>query len=134
MMKRRLFVKLGLFSAGALTIPFLQCKPSGSVNSVLYRPAFLSQICEEKELLEIGLDYRKLNKEGNKPQNLVRQLLTNKNGKTLSEKTPSEELTKMIQDKIHQNFADNDFVTIKGWVISETEAQQCALYTHQKQS
>jgi hypothetical protein len=60
--------------------------------------------------------------------------LTNKEGKAISEKTPSEELTSMIQDKIHQNFADNDFVTIKGWVISQTEAQQCALFTHQSQS
>ena len=34
-----------------------------------------------------------------------------------------------VEDQIHDDFADGRTVLVGGWVLSETEARQCALYS-----
>jgi hypothetical protein len=129
-MNRRVFVKLGIFSAGAMTLPLLHCRSNYQYNDLLHQPRFLSQICDEKALREIGLAYLKLKPSEEKKNRLVDFLTEGSGGKKLNIKSSDKEVESFLNNKIHTDFEKNDIVTVKGWVLSLTEARQCALFSH----
>ncbi len=129
-MNRRVFVKLGIFSAGAMAMPFLHCRSNYQYNVLLHQPSFLSQICDEKALREIGLAYLKLKPSEEKKNRLVDFLTEGSGGKKLNIKASDKEVESFLNKKIHTDFEKNDIVTVKGWVLSLTEARQCALFSH----
>jgi len=128
-MNRRVFVKLGIFSAGAMTIPLLHCRSNYQYNVLLHQPRFLSQICDEKALREIGLAYLKLKPSEEKKNRLVDFLTEESGGKKLNSKAADKEVESFLNNKIRSDFEKNDIVTVKGWVLSLTEARQCALFS-----
>ena len=70
------------------------------------RPAMLSSICDEKTLREIGQAYLQKHP-GSK-----------------------DELRKLVLNaRAEDDFRNNRTIIIKGWVLSVTEARQCALLT-----
>jgi hypothetical protein len=129
MMNRRVFVKLGIFSAGAMTLPLLHCRSNDQYNILLQQPSFLSQICDEKALREIGVAYVKLKPEEKKANRLVDLLTVDSGGKKLSREASDKEVESFLKNKIHADFEKNDTVTVNGWVLSLTEARQCALFS-----
>lgn len=129
-MNRRVFVKLGIFSAGAMTMPLLHCRSNDQYNVLLHQPRFLSQICDEKALREIGLAYLKLKPSEEKKNRLVDFLTEESAGKKLNIKASDKEVESFLNNKIHTDFEKNDIVTVKGWVLSITEARQCALFSY----
>ena len=40
-----------------------------------------------------------------------------------------KEIINSISEKINQDFIKENILIIDGWVLSKTEAQQCALYS-----
>jgi hypothetical protein len=128
-MNRRVFVKLGILGAGALTIPLIHCRSNDAYSISLMQPAFLSQICEEKVIQEIGIALRKLKPEFQKKETVVRTLMTTLDDKKINVKTSSEELEKIMEQKIQSDFKNGKTIILKGWVLSETEAYQCALFS-----
>ena len=128
-MNRRVFVKLGILGAGALTIPLIHCRSNDAYSISLMQPAFLSQICEEKVIQEIGLALRSLKPELRKKETVVRTLMTTLDGKKIDAKISSDELEKIIEQKIQSDFKNSKTIILKGWVLSETEAYQCALFS-----
>ena len=129
MMNRRVFVKLGIFSAGAMTLPLLHCHSNDQYNVLLHQPSFLSQVCDEKALREIGLAYMRLKPEEKKTNRLIDVLTVEPGGKKLSRKASDKEVQSFLNDKIHTDFEKNDTITLNGWVLSFTEARQCALFS-----
>ena len=65
-----------------------------------------------------------------KKNRLVDFLTEESGGKILSIKASDKEVESFINNKIHTDFEKNDIVTVKGWVLSLTEARQCALFSH----
>ncbi len=130
MMKRRAFVKLGILSAGAMTLPLLHCRSNDQYNILLHQPTFLSQICDEKALREIGLEYRKLKPGEENASKLIDLLTRGASGKKLDSKSSDKEVETFIKNEIHTDFDRNDIIAVKGWVLSFTEARQCALFSH----
>ena len=55
-------------------------------------------------------------------------LLTNDKGKKI-EPDNSEAISELLEQKIQQEFKDGRIVIEDGWVLSETEARQCALFS-----
>ena len=128
-MNRRVFVKLGILGTGAMTLPLLHCRSNDSFNMLLQQPAFLSQICDEKVLREIGIDYRKIKPQEDKQGQLVSHLMIDENGKKIASDIPDADLEKTLDQLIKSDFKKDNTITLKGWILSVTEARQCALFS-----
>jgi hypothetical protein len=128
-MKRRVFVKLGILGAGAMTIPHINCRSNDTYSLLLSQPAFLSEICDEKTIAEIGNAYRKLKPASAKRDSVVKLLMTKPDGKKIPAQVNDDELEQIIGQKIQTDFKNENIVVLNGWVLSETEALQCALFS-----
>jgi hypothetical protein len=126
-MDRRTFIQLSAVGAAAISLPQLHCKPTP--EGLLEFPTTLSTICDEKTIKQIGSEYLHTFPEENKPSRLRRQLLRDTNGKEIASTTDVDILTLHLQKKIHEDFRTSHTVILKGWVLSLTEARQCALFS-----
>jgi hypothetical protein len=127
-MKRRTFVWLSAVSAASVYIPATSCHSRNSVLiKKLAQPQFLSHICDEKTLAEIGAAYKiEVPDEWNE-QTLANLVLTDSNGHAIPESTDSTNLYALLNQTIIQDFEMGRTVIVNGWVLSQTEARQCAL-------
>ncbi|HVU96045.1 MAG TPA: hypothetical protein VHE34_12510 [Puia sp.] len=119
-MRRRNFILLTIGGVGASIAP--ACKPH--TNPALSRPLFLSTICDPATLRHIGNNYRKTTPAETKEDRLVSLLTT--------DLPQGSDPTNQLDAKARQDYAAGKTVTIDGWVLSITEARQCALYSLQK--
>lgn len=94
----------------------------------LTTPEFLSRVCDSKQLKDIGTKYMSLVPEENKKQKLTTLLLTDATGVKLNS-SDKIEIAEFVDKKIHEEFSAYQIMVINGWVISITEARQCALFS-----
>lgn len=124
-MKRRTFLFLTVAGAAALAPPFAGCRYYDKpLMNILTRPGFLEHICDQKTIAEIGSAYCTAVPGEANSTDLIRLLLDGTPGAH-----DYTHLSKYISDKVRTDFTTDDTVTVKGWVLSRTEARQCALYT-----
>jgi hypothetical protein len=55
-------------------------------------------------------------------------ILTDENGKK-TKRSDKMLLLEAIDKKIHDGFVSSDIIIIDGWVITKTEARQCAIFS-----
>jgi len=129
-MKRRTFILISGVSVIALGIPWVSCRNKPShLNSALSQPQLLARICHDKEVLEIGTRYRKQVPDEEGETQLVSLLLTDDTGKSISASTEKSSLDPWLEQRIRSDFETGRTVIVKGWVLSVTEARQCAVYS-----
>ncbi|HLZ89820.1 MAG TPA: hypothetical protein VKQ52_21350 [Puia sp.] len=129
-MKRRTFIFLA--GATALTIPFGVCRHrSSSLIQTLGQPDFLGRICDETTIADIGAAYCARTPDESQEEKLVSLLLANRDGNhdRSSSAIDSSRLVRQLNLAIQDDYTAGRVVTVKGWVLSLTEARQCALYT-----
>ena len=121
-MQRRTFIQLSAYTALVLTIPFVDgCTPS--TEDVISQPLLFSHLADAKTIKEAGDAYRKLvAKEDNKM--VLKQLLI---GDGTSPDKSS--IQKILDNRVFQDFKSGKTIAPAGWVLSITEARQCALYS-----
>jgi len=121
-MQRRTFIHLSTYTALALTLPFTEgCSPSP--ETIASRPFLFSQLADKKTIAEAGVAYRKqFPKENDKT--ILSNLLIGTNAS--QDKSAIE---KQLDDHVLDDFKTGKTVTTAGWVLSVTEARQCALYS-----
>lgn len=122
-MKRRSFVLVTGIGISVIAIPtWYYIYGKTELETSLTSPELLSYICDDKTINDIGSLYRKEFSDENSEQKLL-ELLFN-HGST----TPypnNELLNKQIIDDYHTE----NTIMIDGWVLSRTEARQCALFS-----
>ena len=121
-MQRRQFVQYS--SLTALSVLLLRPVEAGESfeHQLLENPELLRFLPDAHRVQEIGDAYRAQYPEENDVHILRSRLLeTLTNGRSVSEEA--------IKDRISLDFEVGDVVRIKGWVLSHTEARQCALYS-----
>ena len=129
-MKRRNFVLLSLYTGAAVSIPSLGCSSGSTVAGKPWvQPGLLSHICDAKTLQEIGAAYRKKVEEESGEKQLVKLLLTDSTGKAVPVTAADDLVHSLLKQKVQKDFDTGKTVTVKGWVLSETEARQCALFS-----
>lgn len=64
----------------------------------------------------------------NEKKKLKDLLLTGDDGKQTKE-SDNEAVFELIDKKVRKDFKEDKLQVIKGWVISTTEARQCALFS-----
>ena len=92
-------------------------------------PDALSRFCDEKTIREIGISYRSMVPAENEKKKLTELLLTDYDGKVMAN-SDKYKVIELLDSKVLKDFSDyNKIHVIKGWVISITEARQCALFS-----
>jgi hypothetical protein len=115
--KRRKFVFLSIAAGIATVTPF--CTSRRPTLTFLNTPKFLSTICDIATIRKIGADYRTSTPAEDHEGQLNDLLATGLD--------QSKEQSEQITNKIKADFAAGRTITLEGWVISITEARQCAL-------
>jgi hypothetical protein len=121
-MQRRTFIHLSAYTAVALALPLANsCTPS--TEKILEQPLFFAHLADAKTISEAGNAYRKQFPGEDNKTTLTGLLL---GGNTTEDK---RNLQTLLDNRVEQDFKTGKTVTASGWVLSITEARQCALYS-----
>ena len=126
-MNRRDFTLISASLATALFFPSLQCTaPLPEPEQKTLIPGELSAVLNRKEINIIGDKYRAVNPKAADKKGITTLLFTD--GKNKRYEGPDDEISikQYLQDKILNDFSNGNTIEIDGWVLSQTEAQQCA--------
>jgi hypothetical protein len=120
-MKRRDFITMGTVGLTATLIPSA-CYyfRDTSYGPSLAQPQSLALIWDKETIIAIGNDYRLRVPDEKSESELVEELLRD---------APDDvkALNSFIEMKIKNDFEKNNTVNVNGWILSTTEARQCAL-------
>lgn len=100
------------------------CRESG--RSDIPAPEFLSRITDAETLRAIGKAYTGMFPDESDKDILADFLLKDF---PASQKKGEESLLGYFHGQVDEDFVSGDVVVIAGWVLSRTEARQCALYS-----
>ena len=124
-MRRRDFIQLSAFAAAAISFPLLHSCNQSSENAIA-TPVFLSRLFDEQTIGDAGKAYIKNTPAENDEKKLIQ--LIGDNGPILKS-TDQNAIHNFLDQKVKEDFATGNTVLVKGWVLSVTEARQCALYS-----
>jgi hypothetical protein len=83
-------------------------------------PRVLSNCIEENTIIQVGLAYRMMKPDEDNSETLETLLLGKEKVKNIQQ---------LLEDKVQQDFINDQLVQVSGWILSITEARQCALYS-----
>ncbi len=127
-MKRRKFVLLAAAGATAAGVPawyFLSGEPE--VDAALPKPTALEQIWDTETISAIGKRYCEQFPAESRVRRLVHLLEEDAAARAAGQPAFSSQ-------QIQQEFVQGNTVMVDGWVLSRTEARQCALHYLTQQS
>lgn len=124
-MQRRDFIYLSACMAVALAVPVATGCEAGQTG-VESQPFFFSQVADVKTIVNTGNVYRKKHPEEDDKSRLAELLLT---GSTLQSSSDSEAIRQMLIKNVHEDFKKCNTNIVAGWILSLTEARQCALFS-----
>jgi hypothetical protein len=127
-MKRRHFLRLSVAGATAAGLQLAGCNPFSADRQSLTQPLTLSQFCDETAILEIGKAYQGMEAIAADAAKLRQALLTDIYGKASPPRDTDAIPMDKINARIRKDYEENLVVTPAGWIISRTEARQCALF------
>jgi hypothetical protein len=119
---RRRFLQLTAVGIAA-SVADSACAPdTGDHAQALARPALLEMLGAER-VREIGTEYRATMPAENTAPALLTAIASSRHKKFPWIGHGS------IEDQVRDDFSAGRIVVVSGWVLSETEARQCALYS-----
>lgn len=128
-MKRRTFLITTTAALAAASVPVVRYYSTRKKNyHPLVMPEELGNFCEEKAIREIGDQYRKMAPQESDKVKLEQLLLTDETGKTIT-RSDKEAVSLLMEKKTLDDFNNFRIHVLNGWVISVTEARQCALFS-----
>jgi hypothetical protein len=129
-MRRRTFVRLTTAASIALYLTGPECKAKANIfTRILSQPGALEHICDAQTIRQIGEAYQKRVPNENNQSVLTRLLATDDSGNQLSESSDSASIASYLDKRVHDDFTQNKTVILNGWILSLTEARQCALFS-----
>jgi hypothetical protein len=129
-MTRRSFLFNSLGTTAAFLLAFIGCREKvSSKTTALFLPELLSLIIDEKSIRDIGKAYISLAPNQTTNSYLISLLMTDRYGKKLSDTASASTIISELRKKIVADFKKGQYLFVDGWILSETEAQQCALFS-----
>jgi len=129
-MKRRHFIFYTVISTAAVSIPFLNCSsPDPELDKKLAMPETLAQTYDEKTIMEIGQAYGKTYPDEYSISDLEQLVTKTETGKSIAGSETAEMINSTLNAMVKKDFQTGDTVVLNGWILSKTEARQCALFT-----
>lgn len=128
-MKRSVFIKAVVAIAATTALPILynRSHTKDHTNS-LFMPGVLGGFCDESEIYKIGIKYRTMVPAESSKEKLTELLLASGKGKKNTSLSDSE-IAELLNKNISNEYSLYNTMVINGWVISPTEARQCALFS-----
>lgn len=121
-MKRRNFILLSSAGVAAVGASYWYLNYyNQEYNSSIVEPESLSYIWDRETIITMGTNYRKQFPVEDNETSLVKLLSTD----TIEDSSAIEALKKEIKN----DFEKGNTVMIDGWILSVTEARQCALFS-----
>ncbi len=128
-MKRRTFLLTTTAALAAASVPVVSYYSNRKKEyHPLVMPEELGNFCDEKVIREIGGQYRKLAPQENDKAKLEQMLLAGDGNKPVA-KDDKEAVALLMEKKTLDDFNQFRIHVLSGWVISVTEARQCALFS-----
>ena len=127
-MQRRKFIQVSAIGTTAVMITGISCKRHHpAFYNVLDKPAKLSGICDLNTIREIGKAYRLQTPSESEVDKLAGLLSVDSSGNSVSSSTDDLIIQNLLNQKIKRDFETGNTVIVKGWILTKTEARQCAL-------
>ncbi len=123
-MQRRIFLKLSAFSAAAICLSLQGCAEDG-LTAALSKPTYFSRFADQQTINSAGTDYLKSASTENSKSKLLDLI---KEGIDAGTKDKTA-IQAAIDKKVQHDFDNGNTVVANGWVLSLTEARQCALFS-----
>jgi hypothetical protein len=124
-MKRRAFIGLAAAGTAGLVLP-ATARISESFSPAPLNPRLLDVLHDERLVRNIGRRYRDMAPEENNARVLADVILAPQPG------TVPAALSARLDQQVQDDFARGRTVNVNGWILSVTEARQCALYSMQQ--
>jgi hypothetical protein len=129
-MRRRKFIGIASIGVTAMGLTGIGCHdPNEGFGNVLNRPLQLSHICDLNTIRQIGVAYRGKTPADADPKRLTELLLTGVAGSKIPDPADETIVRTSLDQKINQDFKTSNIVIVDGWILSATEARQCALFS-----
>ncbi len=126
-MQRRQFLQLSAIGGTVILATGISCNQQRPVSyDILGKPEALAQICDLKTLREIGRTYQDQTTSEKNIDKLANLLLADSAGNPASSTSDRSYIQNLISKKIDHDFETGNTVIVKGWILSVTEARQCA--------
>ena len=125
-MKRRKFILTAVAIAAIIIVPIgIYRNRHRFAHDPLVKPDILARFCDEATILKIGRQYRAIVPGENQKEKLTTLILDGK----MQTITSDDGISEWIEEKIQKDFEEEKMVIVDGWILSETEARQCALFS-----
>jgi hypothetical protein len=124
-MQRRVFIQMSAYTAAVLALPFTNGCAAKPIDAEA-QPLFFSHLVDAKTITETGRAYRKANKNED-DENKLKALLLATSG--LSASSDDKTIRTMLDFRVNSDFKTGKVTMVNGWVLSLTEARQCALFS-----
>lgn len=122
-MKRRDFILLSGLGITAISIPTYYYQfHTPEYDQLLTEPELLSYIWDATTIGDIGATYRKQFSDENSERKLANLL-------SVDTSTESITMIDLLRQQIADDYHQENTVMIDGWILSRTEARQCALFS-----
>lgn len=121
-MKRRNFFLLTAAGITAATLPSCVSLRAPEHSSILADPEILSSIWDEDTISTVGKAYLTDRPDENNERALEKLL-------TGSLSADANQIPELLQQRIVQDYKQGKMVVVEGWLLSVTEARQCALFS-----
>jgi hypothetical protein len=98
-------------------------------DKTLSQPKLLSLLCDNRTIGILGRAYLKLKPDESCCGTLSNDLLGNTDNDIGVETQDMSEVELQIEKRIKRDFETSNTVILKGWILSITEARQCAFFS-----
>jgi len=125
-MKRRQFLQITVAGSLAFSLPGIKLLSGHHAPwHPLAHPGLLSFL-DDRRVWEIGSTYRRVFPQENAPETLRGAILADRG---MSEDLTASNLQQCLDQQVQNDFTRGHTVQVNGWILSVTEARQCALYS-----
>lgn len=122
-MKRRNFFLLSLAGLATVAVPsYYIWRVRNEKKNPLYEPRVLTTILEPAVIVEMGRMYCEQFPDSGLEEKLQDFLMDNLD-------TENRDMATILEQEIKTDYKTGNTVILDGWILSETEAVQCALFS-----
>jgi hypothetical protein len=127
-MKRRKFIGIAAVGAAGVVVPST-VRSADAAGAVLARPGLVSILDDDVLVRTLGGLYREMVPNETTVDALERAILETVDDVRVD--LSASDLRRRIDAEVQRDFDSGRTVTLNGWILSLTEARQCALFSLQ---
>lgn len=126
-MNRRYFIDIISRSLPFLFLPVVGCSSKNYIEEIISIPYSLSYFVTLNQILTIGKQYLKLFPD-EADYSFLKGILYNKADSGIINEYELKVIQNLINKEVRKDYQDDKTIILNGWILSITEARQCALF------